>query len=159
VGGEELPGRAVRRLIAIERDGARQSALTLERPLKECFRRSDIPPRAQQKIDRLSSAVDSTIEISPAAFDLHVSFVDPPRAASFAGEPVPTFFEFGNVALDPTHDGRVRQFNSAFGHHLHEISKTELEPTIPTHAKDDDLPVKWRPLKSSSMLGMRAPLL
>ena len=86
--GEELPGRAVRRLIAIDRDDARQSALTLERPLKECLRRSDIPLRAQQKIDRLSSTVDSTIEISPAAFDLHVSFVDPPRPASFTCDPV-----------------------------------------------------------------------
>ena len=76
--GEELPGRAVRRLLAIKCNRARQSALTLERPLKKCFRRSDIPLRAQQKIDRLSSTVDGTIEISPAAFDLHVSFVDPP---------------------------------------------------------------------------------
>ena len=45
--GEELPGRAVRRLIAIKCDRARQSALTLERPLKKCFRRSDIPLCAQ----------------------------------------------------------------------------------------------------------------
>lgn len=31
---------------------------------------------------------------------------------------------------------------SAFGHHFHEISKAELEPRIPSHAKDDDLTVE-----------------
>ena len=103
-----LPGRAVRRLIAIECDDARQSALTLERPLKECFRRSDIPLRAQQKIDRLSIAVDDAIKLGPAAFDLHVSFIDAPCPASFACEPVLTLFDLGDVALDPTHDRRVR---------------------------------------------------
>jgi hypothetical protein len=39
--GEELPGRAVRGLVAVERDGARQSALALERPLEKSLRGSD----------------------------------------------------------------------------------------------------------------------
>jgi hypothetical protein len=36
----------------------------------------------------------------------------------------------------------VRQGEPAFSHHLDEISKAEFEPQIPTHAEDDDLPVK-----------------
>ena len=55
---------------------------------------------------------------------------------------VPPLFEFGNVALDPTHYRRMRQINSALGHHLDEISKTQLEPQIPAHAEDDHLPSK-----------------
>jgi hypothetical protein len=35
--GEEFPGRAVRRLMAVKCDRARQSALTLELPLKKCI--------------------------------------------------------------------------------------------------------------------------
>ena len=76
--GEELPGRSVRSLIAIERDGARQPALALKRPPKEGFRGSDIPLGAQQEIDGLSIAVDGAIEVSPATLDLHVSFIDAP---------------------------------------------------------------------------------
>jgi hypothetical protein len=65
-------------LIAIERNGARQSSLGLERSLEEGFRRSDIALRAQQEIDCLSLAVDGAIKIGPVALDLHVGFVDPP---------------------------------------------------------------------------------
>ena len=76
--GEELPGRSVRSLIAVERNGARQGALALERPAEESFRGSDIPLCAQQEIDGLSIAVDGAIKIGPAAFDLHVRFIDAP---------------------------------------------------------------------------------
>jgi hypothetical protein len=41
----------------------------------------------------------------------------------------------------------VRQINSTLGHHLHEISKTKLEPQIPAHAEDDDFPVKMAALE------------
>ena len=41
----------------------------------------------------------------------------------------------------------MRQVNSALGHHLNEISKTELEPQIPAHAEDDDLPVEMAALE------------
>ena len=75
---EELPSRPVGRLIAIECDRTRQSALGLERPPEEGFRRGNISLRSQQEIHRLSPAVDSAIEIRPTAFDLHVGFVDPP---------------------------------------------------------------------------------
>ena len=39
--------------------------------------------------------------------------------------------------LDPTHDRRVRQGESTFGHHLHEITKAEFVAQIPAHAEDD----------------------
>jgi len=68
----------MRRLIAVERDGARQSALALECPLEKSFRSSDISIGAQQEIDGFSVAVDGAIEIGPAALDLHVGFIDPP---------------------------------------------------------------------------------
>ena len=39
--------------------------------------------------------------------------------------------------LNPTHDGRVRQGESTFGHHLHEITKAEFVAQIPAHVEDD----------------------
>jgi len=38
---QKFPGCPMRRLIAVERDGARQSALALECPLEKSFRSSD----------------------------------------------------------------------------------------------------------------------
>lgn len=36
----------------------------------------------------------------------------------------------------------MRVINSTLGPHLDEVSKTQLEPKIPAHAEDDDLPVE-----------------
>jgi hypothetical protein len=75
---EDFPRRPMGCLIAIKRDGARQPALALERPLEKRFGGRDIPLGAEQEIDRLSLSVDRTIEVSPAALDLHVGLVDAP---------------------------------------------------------------------------------
>src|SRR4030088_1754494 len=44
--------------------------------------------------------------------------------------------------VHPAHDGCVSQRQVAFRHHLHQVAVAELETQIPSHAKDDDLPVK-----------------
>src|SRR5271165_2086527 len=41
----------------------------------------------------------------------------------------------------------MRQRNPSLGHHLHEISKAELEPKIPADTKDDDFPVEMAPFE------------
>ena len=64
------------------------------------------------------------------------------NATGSACEAVPTLFEFRNIALDPAHYRRMGQGNSALGNYFHEIPETELEPEIPAHAEDDDLPVE-----------------
>jgi uncharacterized membrane protein len=51
---------------------------------------------------------------------------------------------FGNIALDPTHDRRMRQGDSGFGHHLDEVSKAELVAQMPADAEDDDFVVERR---------------
>jgi hypothetical protein len=89
----------------------------------------------------------STARICPLAFDLHIGFVDPPGCADPAGETVPPLFELRNIARYPADDRGVSQGNSALGHHFHKISKAELEPQIPAHAKDNDLPVELTALE------------
>src|SRR5271163_3350504 len=144
---ESLFGRAMRGLIAIERDLMRQSALGAESSPEECLGGCDIPLGAQQEIDGLSLFVDGTVEIGPAAFDFDVGFVNAPRQPSRASEAVPAPFEFRDIALDPTHDRGVRQGQPAFGHHLDEVSKTQFVPQIPAHTENDDLPVEMTALE------------
>ena len=144
---ESLFGRAMRGLIAIERDLMRQSALGAESSPEECLGGRDVPVAAQQEIDGLSLFVDGTVEIDPAAFDFDLGFVNAPRQPSRASEAVPTPFEFRDIALDPTHDRGVRQGQPAFGHHLDEVSKTQFVPQIPAHTENDDLPVEMTALE------------
>ena len=86
---EDFPRRPMGRLVPIKRDGAWRPPLVLERPPKKRLGGRDIPLArsrkstafllwlgAEQEIDSLSLLVDRTIEVSPAAFDLHV---DPMR--------------------------------------------------------------------------------
>ena len=139
---ESLFGRAMRSLIAIERNLMRQSTLAPESPPEESLGGGDVPFGAQQEIDGLSLFVDRTVEIGPASFDFHVGFVDAPGSSRRASEAAPALFEFRDIALDPTHDRRVRQGEPAFGHHLDEITKAEFVAQIPAHTEDDDLPVE-----------------
>jgi hypothetical protein len=44
-------------------------------------------------------------------------------------------------------------------HHFQEITETEFETEIPTHAEDDDLAVEMAALKRSSMLVIRVRFL
>src|SRR5208283_3198489 len=144
---KDFPRRPMRSLIVVERDLLWQPALALERPPEKRFGGCNIPLGAEQKIHRLSLLVDSTVKICPLAFDLHIGFVDSPGCADPAGETVPPLFELRNIARYPAHDRSVTQGNSALGHHFHKISKAELEPQIPAHAEDNDLPVELTALE------------
>src|SRR4029077_17252125 len=73
----------------------------------------------------------------PASFDFDVGLVDAPGPSSWPSEAVPAFLEFWRIVLNPTHDRRVRQGESTFGHHLHEITKAEFVAQIPAYAEDD----------------------
>src|SRR5882757_1278130 len=132
-----LFGCAMWGLITVERDFKRQSALTPESKPEEGLGRGDVPLGAQQEVDGFSLFVDGTVEIGPASSDFDVGLVDAPGPSSWPSEAVPAFLEFGRIALNPTHDRRVRQGESTFGHHLHEISKAEFVAQIPVHAEDD----------------------
>jgi hypothetical protein len=63
---ENFPRRPMGCLVAVERDGARQLALALERPPEKRFGGGDIPLGAEQEIDSLSYFVAGTVKISPA---------------------------------------------------------------------------------------------
>src|SRR6202795_4817022 len=125
----------------------RQSPLSPESKPEEGLGRGDVPLGAQQEVDGFSPFVDGTVEIGPASFDFDVGLVDAPGPSSWPSEAVPAFLEFGRIALNPTHDRRVRQGESTFGHHLHEITKAEFVAQIPAHAEDDYFAIEMAALE------------
>src|SRR6202167_6700628 len=113
-----LFGCAMRGLITVERDFKRQSSLTPESKPEEGLGRGDVPLGAQQEVDGFSLFVDGTVEIGPASFDFDVSLVGAPGSSRWPSEAVPAFLEFERIALNPTHDRRMRHGESPFGHHF-----------------------------------------
>ena len=109
---------------------------------KKRLGRPDIALAAQAKIDGPTFAIHRSVQVHPLAADLHVGLVDAPRWAGRPGEPVPAAFELRCVIVHPAHDGGVSQRKAALRHHLHQIAVAELEPQVPPHAQDDDLPVE-----------------
>jgi hypothetical protein len=62
---ENLARHPMRGLVTVNRDGARQSALALERPTEKRLGRGYIPLCAGKEIDRLSLLVDGSVEVGP----------------------------------------------------------------------------------------------
>jgi hypothetical protein len=156
---EDFPGRPMRSLIAIKRDGARQPPLALERPTKKRLGGCDIPLGAEEEIHRLSFLVDSAIEVGPAAFDLYIGLVDAPRGAGPAGEAVPALFEFRNIArwiqrmivvcardIPRSAIISTRSRKLSLNRRYHRTQTMMLSRS------------KWRPLKRSSMLSIGGSL-
>src|SRR5271157_1062900 len=74
--------------------------------------------------------------------DLHVGLVDTPGWPGWSGKPVPAALEFRSIMVDPAHNGGVRQRQATLRHHFHQVAVAQFEAQIPSHAQDDDLPVK-----------------
>jgi hypothetical protein len=90
---------------------------------------------AQEKIDGAALFIYGAIQVDPPAFDLDISLIDAPGTAHRPGVPVPAFLELRDVALHPPQDGRVGYGDAAFGHHLDQVTRTELERQVLAHAK------------------------
>jgi hypothetical protein len=61
----------------------------------------------------------------------------------------PTLFKIRHVALHPPQDRRMSKQDAALGHHLGEVTGTELESEIRSHTQNDDLLVKVPSLNRS----------
>src|SRR5580700_12050112 len=116
--------------------------MLLRCPGKETLSRSHITPSAQKEVDRAARFIDGPVQVDPLAFHLDISLVHPPRVTHRPGVRLPTLFKIRHVALHPTQDRRMSQQDTALGHHLDEVTGTELESEIPSYAEHDDFLVK-----------------
>jgi hypothetical protein len=102
------------------------------------LRRLGIALGRQQKVDRLITAVDSSIQIDPAALNLHVSLIHPPGAVVHAQVGADALLQFGRISLDPAKDGGVIHFHAAVHQHPLEIAVADREHQIPSDRRPQD---------------------
>src|SRR5580704_15552598 len=112
--------------------------------LRQClaekpFRRLSIALGREQKVDRLAVAVDGSIQIHPAAFDLDICLVHPPGAVAHAQVRPDALLQFDSVGLDPTEDGGVVHLNASIQQHELEITVADRKHQIPPDRPQDHL--------------------
>src|SRR4051794_36958958 len=78
---------------------------------------------------------------------LYICLVAAPRSAHQPGVPAPPLLEFRDVPLNPAQNGRVREFDPALAHHIHQIARTQFVTEIPPDTQDDDLLVEMSTFK------------
>jgi hypothetical protein len=133
--------------IAVQGDRVRRPTFVPDRFPEERFGCGYIPSAAEPEIDGLTSLVHRSVEIHPLAAYLDVGLIDSPRATSGPAKAIPPVDELWGVPPDPPHDGRVGKMQSAFHHHLDQITEAGLVAQVPAHAQDDHLAVKVPPCK------------
>jgi len=138
---------AVGRRVTVQCDGFRSEPLTPDRPRKEGLRRSNIGPGAEPEVDRLSRSINGTVKIDPLATDLHIRLVDSPGTTTGPRKPIPPLYELRREASDPAHDCRMRQRQTALGHHFNRVSKAEFVTPVPTYTQDNDFAVEVRAME------------
>ena len=99
---------------------------------EESFRRLSVALGRQQKVDRLATAVDRSIQIDPPALDLHVGLIHPPGAVAHAQVGADPLLKFGRISLDPSEDGGVIHLHATVQQHELEIAVTDGEHQIPS---------------------------
>ena len=121
--------------------------MLLRRPGKEPLGGGHITPSAQEEVDRAARFIDGPVQVDPLAFHLDISLVHAPRVTHRQGVRLPTLFKIRHVALHPPQDRRMSQQDAALGHHLDQVTGTELQSEVPSHTQNDDLLVKVPPLE------------
>ena len=76
------------------------------------------------------------------AFALDIRFIDTSGPSHRSTKTPPLFHEVGDIALHPTHNGRVSKINLPLRHHLSEVARTQLVRDIPSDAQSNNLMVK-----------------
>lgn len=87
------------------------------------------------KIDSTSPAVDGAIQISSVAIDLHVRFINVPRAKIGRVTPVPaqSFFHFRRITLNPAVNRGVVNIHTTLGQHLLQFTVADAVFSVPAY--------------------------
>src|SRR5215217_9243792 len=90
---------------------------------------------------KASTAADDVerlqIQIGPAALDLHIRFVHPPRAVGRPQMRPDALLKPGCISLDPAENRRVVDRDAAVLQHEREIAVADREHQIPAHRPED----------------------
>ena len=86
----------------------------------------------QQEVDRLTEAINGTIQIGPDTLDLDGGLVHPPGPGAWPQVTPDALFEFGGIGLHPTEQSRVVDRETSIRQHGGEIAITDREVQIPS---------------------------
>src|ERR1043165_929749 len=90
---------------------------------KEAFGRRGIPFGGQQKIDRLSSGVDRSIEKSLLALHFNIGFIEAPTLVGWLQVPPTALVQLWTVDLDPAPDTTGTDGHASFHRHLRHLCR------------------------------------
>ena len=76
----------------------------------------DVAVFAAEEINGESPFINGAVEIRPTSPDFDIGLIDTPRGADRTGVAQSAFLEFGEIALNPSQDGGMRDTYTAFGH-------------------------------------------
>ena len=92
---------------------------------------ADTSCAAEPEVDRLSTLVYRSIEVSPVPAHLDIGLIDLPGATSGPAKAIPAFDEHRCIPMHPAQDGGMSKMLSARRHHLDQIAEAELVAQVP----------------------------
>src|SRR4051794_2827837 len=135
-----LAQRAGIALEAVGHDLARVAGmLAAEGTLEEALGCLLVPLGAEQKVDRLTGAVDGPVQVAPLPVDPDVRLINVPRPAAEAQVAAHPFLQLRGEALNPAVHSRVIHRHAAIGEHGLEVAVADRELQIPAHSPEDHL--------------------
>jgi hypothetical protein len=99
----------------------------------------EVAARGDQHVDDLAELVNRTVDVAPAAGDLHVGLVDLPAIPDGVPAGPSGLSEQRREPLHPPVDGDVVDLNAALGKQLLEVAVGQPEAQVPADGKDDDV--------------------
>jgi hypothetical protein len=85
--------------------------------------------------------------LDPLAAHLDIRLIHTPGVADWPCVMIPALFKLREILLHPPKNGRMSQQDTALGHHLDQVTGTEVESEVPSHTQNDDLLVRVPPLE------------
>src|SRR5262245_4010485 len=98
---------------------------------------SSIAPGGKQEIDRSTSRVDGPVQVAPLALHPNVSLIHPPGAISGLQFPTTTLAQFRRIALDPSPDGSVVDWQTSLGEKFLDVAIRKRKSQIPPNRTGD----------------------
>jgi hypothetical protein len=113
------------------------SAMTLESLAQKAFGSAEVSPLAEPELDRVTIAIDRTVEIPPLGSDLDICFIDMPPAGDWALAPIEPIQQKRGVVNGAATNGCMVHGDATLGHDLLKISQAQTVCQIPPDAQQD----------------------
>src|SRR5438067_1416293 len=105
---------------------------------EERGRDSFVATPAQIEVDGLAFGVHGAVKLYPAAANLNVGLIGPPRSSYGSFVATPPLLKFVGIPDCPPQNGRVRNRKPTLAHHFYQVAVAELVAKIPPQAPNDD---------------------